>query len=99
MLCKTIHIKEYSYSKVLETLELLVREGVIVQSLGSNVKGAVLCVSADNFGVHSLVKWTARFWERSVRVHEICLVDSCISFIIELFTAGFLENLRCYQFT
>lgn len=58
VLCKTVHIKEYGYSKVLEPLirdlELLEREGVFVQSLGSNLKGTVLYVSADNLGAHSL---------------------------------------------
>lgn len=48
VLCKTVHIKEYGYSKVLEPLirdlELLEREGVFVQSLGSNLKGTVLYV-------------------------------------------------------
>lgn len=31
------------------------------------------------------------------RVLEVCLVDGRIFFIIELFTAGFLRHLRCYQ--
>lgn len=31
------------------------------------------------------------------RVLEICVVDGCISFIMELFTVTFLEHLRCYQ--
>jgi len=31
------------------------------------------------------------------RVLEICVVAGCISFIMELFTASFLEHLRCYQ--
>lgn len=30
-------------------------------------------------------------------VLEICVVDGCISFIIELFTAAFLDHLRCFQ--
>lgn len=33
------------------------------------------------------------------KVLEICIVDGSILFIIELFTAGFLEHLRCYQLT
>lgn len=33
------------------------------------------------------------------RVLEICLVDGHVFFIIELFTAGFLEHLRCCQLT
>lgn len=33
------------------------------------------------------------------RVLQICLVDGRILFIIELFTAGFLGLLRCYQLT
>lgn len=31
------------------------------------------------------------------RVLEICVVDGCILFIMELFAATFLEHLRCYQ--
>lgn len=31
------------------------------------------------------------------RILEICVVDGRISFIMELFTAAFLEHLRCYQ--
>lgn len=31
------------------------------------------------------------------RVLAICAVDGCESFIMELFTAAFLEHLRCYQ--
>lgn len=31
------------------------------------------------------------------RVLEICVVDGCISFIMELFAVIFLEHLRCYQ--
>lgn len=65
MLCKTVHIKEYGYSKVLEPLirdlELLEREGVFVQSLGSNVKGRVLYASADNLGAHSLAEFQESF--------------------------------------
>ncbi len=33
------------------------------------------------------------------RVLKICLVDGHIFFIIELFTVGFLEHLKCYQLT
>lgn len=33
------------------------------------------------------------------KVLKICIVDGSILFIIELFTAGFLEHLRCYQLT
>lgn len=33
------------------------------------------------------------------RVLEICVVDGCISFIMELFTATFIEHFRCYQLT
>lgn len=65
MLCKTTHIKEYGYSKVLEPLirdlELLEREGMFVQSLGSNVKETVLYVSADNLGAHSLAGFQESF--------------------------------------
>ncbi|KAI4899819.1 hypothetical protein NFI96_005030 [Prochilodus magdalenae] len=31
------------------------------------------------------------------RVLEICLVDGYMFFIVEMFTAGFLDHLRCYQ--
>lgn len=33
------------------------------------------------------------------RLLEICIVDGHIFFVIELFTAGFLEHLRCYHLT
>lgn len=56
--------QEYGYSKVLEPLirdlELLER-GVFVQSLGSNLKGTVLYVSADNLGAHSLAGFQESF--------------------------------------
>lgn len=65
VLCKTVHIKEYGYSRVLEPLindlELLEREGVFVQSLGSHVKGTVSYVSADNLGAHSLAGFLESF--------------------------------------
>ena len=65
VLCKTVHMKEYGYSKVLEPLirdlELLVREGTLVQSLGSSVQGSVLSVSADTWGAHSLAGFNESF--------------------------------------
>ena len=33
------------------------------------------------------------------RLLEICLVAGRITFIMELFTAAFLEHLHCYQLT
>lgn len=71
VLCKTVHIKQYSYSKVLEPLirdlQHLENIGVFVQSLGSYVKGTVLFVSADNLGAHSLPGY-----QESFNVEKFC---------------------------
>lgn len=65
ILCKTVHLKQYGYGKVLEPLirdlEHLETIGVFVQGLGSYVKGTVLYVSADNLGAHSLAGYQESF--------------------------------------
>ena len=64
-LCKTVHIKQYGYSKVLEPLirdlEHLEKTGVFVKRLGSCIKGTVIYVSADNLGAHSLAGYQESF--------------------------------------
>ncbi|XP_063763029.1 uncharacterized protein LOC134880193 [Eleginops maclovinus] len=70
-LCKTVHIKQYGYSKVLEPLirdlQHLETTGVFVKRLGSCVKGTVLYVSADNLGAHSLAGY-----QESFNVEKFC---------------------------
>lgn len=64
-LCKTVHIKQYGYSKVLEPLirdiEHLERTGVLVKRFGSCIKGTLLYVSADNLSAHSLAGYQESF--------------------------------------
>ncbi len=68
VLCKTVHIKQYGYSKVLEpVIRDLENIGVFVQSLGSYVKGTVLFVSANNLGAHSLAGY-----QESFNVEKFC---------------------------
>ena len=70
-LCKTVHIKQYGYSKVLEPLirdiEHLEVTGVFVKRLGSCIKGTVVYVSADNLGAHSLAGY-----QESFNVEKFC---------------------------
>lgn len=70
-LCKTVHVKQYGYSKVLEPLirdlEHLEKTGVFVKRLGSCIKGTVLFVSADNLGAHSLAGY-----QESFNVEKFC---------------------------
>ncbi|XP_049450794.1 uncharacterized protein LOC125900072 [Epinephelus fuscoguttatus] len=71
VLCKTVHIKQYGYSTVFEPLirdlQHLENIGVFVQSLGSNVKGTVVFVSADNLSAHSLSGY-----QESFNVEKFC---------------------------
>ena len=70
-LCKTVHIKQYGSSKVLEPLirdiEHLEVTGVFVKRLGSCIKGTVVYVSADNLGAHSLAGY-----QESFNVEKFC---------------------------
>lgn len=64
-LCKTVHIKQYGYSKVLEPLirdiEHLERTGVFVKRFGSFIKDTLLYVSADNLSAHSIAGYQESF--------------------------------------
>ena len=71
ILCKTTHVKEYGYSKILhpliQDLVSLEQQGLYVENLGACVKGTVLYVAADNLAAHSL----AGFFE-SFTVYRFC---------------------------
>lgn len=71
ILCKTVHIKQFGYSRVLEPLirdlQHLQTTGVFVQTLGSYIEGTVLYVSADNLGAHSLAGY-----QESFNVEKLC---------------------------
>lgn len=70
-LCKTVHIKQYGYNKVLEPLirdlKHLKTTGIFVKRLGSCIKGIVMYVSADNLGAHSLAGY-----QESFNVEKFC---------------------------
>lgn len=64
-LCKTVHVKQYGYSKILEPLirdlQHLETTGVFVKRFGYCIKGTVLYVSADNLGAHSIAGYQESF--------------------------------------
>ena len=70
LLCKANDIKKFGYETVLEPLlrdlTTLEREGVFVPQVGKNIRGTVLCISADNLGAHSLSGLVENFCGRYI---------------------------------
>lgn len=58
LLCKANDVKKYGYARVLEPflkdLTTLEKEGIFFLQVGRNIRGIVVCVTADNLSAHSL---------------------------------------------
>ena len=65
VLCKSVDVKKYGFSQVLEPLikdlDTLETNGVFISKLGKHIKGTVQCVAADNLGAHSLAGFVESF--------------------------------------
>ena len=58
LLCKAVDVKQFEYRTILEPLlkdlATLEHEGILISSVGKNIRGSVHCVVADNLGAHSI---------------------------------------------
>lgn len=65
LLCKSSHVKEFGYDKILEPLlhglVTLEQHGLFIPQLGSFIKGTVQCITADYPGAHRLAGFVESF--------------------------------------
>ena len=77
MLVKRTDVVLYGYEAVLAPLlrdvRILEQDGVFIESLGLNIKGTILCVSADNLGAHGLAGFVESFSGDKSHVCRFCL--------------------------
>lgn len=64
-LCKSQDIKTFGYGPIvqplLRDLQLLEKEGIYIDRLGTSVRGTVLYISSDNLGAHSFAGFQESF--------------------------------------
>lgn len=75
LLVKVTDLNKYGYAAVLATLlrdiHNLEQDGVFIERVDQNVRGAIFCVSADNLAAHGLGGFVESF--RAGHVYRFCL--------------------------
>lgn len=78
LLAKVVDLQKYGYATVLAPLvrdfQILEQDGVFIESLGTNLKGTIFCVCADNLAAHGLGGFVESF--RGEYVCRFCLATN-----------------------